>query len=120
MDPQAETQTKVIEEQISDRQLQYEKGVDDRFESIEKQLALQPTKEEFETMIAGLASKDDIATFNSYVHRFYLGVEILGKSSKWAVYTVITLGSIAAGVIFLKNAIIWIIALFGVAITRVR
>lgn len=120
MDPQAETQTKVIEEQISDRQLQYEKGVDSRFEAIEQQLALQPTKEEFGKMLEGLATKDDIALFNSYAHRFTLGVEILTKSSKWILYAVITVGGLAAGLLFLKSIFVWFIGLFGVAITKVK
>lgn len=120
METQTETQTKVVEEQAPDRQLQYEKGVNDRFEAIEKQLALQPTKKEFSVMLAGLATKEDIALFNTYAHRFTLGVEILGTSSKWILGAVIAVGGIAAGFIFIKNFFVFALGLLGVAITRVK
>lgn len=120
MEPQTETQTKIVEEQVPDRQLLREQQVDERFEKIEAQLALQPTKDEFSKMLDGLATKDDIAMFNNYAHRFTLGVEILGKSSKWILYTVITIGGVAAGFIFIKNFFVWILGTVGIAITHVK
>ena len=108
-----ETQMKTIVEEIPDRQIQREQDVDARFEKIESRLANQPTKDEFNKAIEGLATKDDIATFNSYAHRFTLGVEILGKSSKLILYAVITIGGLAAGILFLKNALLAVLAWAG-------
>lgn len=90
-----------------------EKEVDERFEKIEGQLALQPTKDEFEAMLEGLATKKDMELFNSYAHRFTLGVEILGKSSKWIVVAVITIGGIGAGFLVIKNGLILLLAWLG-------
>lgn len=115
-----ETQETTKVETVPDRVLERERSVDDRFEKIEAQLANQPTKEEFEKMLEGLATKKDIELFNTYAHRFTLGVEILGKSSKWILYTVITIGGVAAGVIFIKNGFVWVATMFGIAITRVK
>jgi hypothetical protein len=108
-----ETQLKTVVEQVPDRQLQREQDIDARFEKIEARLDNQPTKEEFNKAIEGLASKNDIALFNSYAHRFTLGVEILGKSSKWVLFAVITIGGLAGGLLFIKNGFIAAIALFG-------
>lgn len=120
MEPQTETQEKTVVEQVPDRQIQREQDVDARFEKIEAQLALQPTKDEFEKMLGGLATKEDIALFNTYAHRFTLGVEILGTSSKWILGAVIAVGGIAAGFIFIKNFFVFALGVLGVAITRVK
>lgn len=64
-------------------------------------------------MLEGLATTKDMEIFNSYAHRFTLGVEILGKSSKWLVIAVITLGGIGAGVLVIKNSLILILAWLG-------
>lgn len=113
MDNNTETQETTKVETVPDRVIEREKAVDDRFETIEAQLKLQPTKEEFTKMLEGLATKKDIETFNTYAHRFTLGVEILSKSSKWVVVAVITLGGIGAGVLIIKNGFILILAWLG-------
>lgn len=98
---------------IPDRQLLREQEVDARFEKIEAQLSLQPTKEEFSNMLNVLATKEDIALFNNYAHRFTLGVEILGKSSKWILFTVITIGGLAGGALVIKSGFVTILGWFG-------
>lgn len=106
--PDVETQPKV-----SDRQLDREKAVDERFEKIEEQLSLQPTKAELEVMLSGVAKQEDIAKLNGYVHNFLLGVQILEKSSKWVLYAVITIGGIAGGIIVIKQGLVGILAWAG-------
>lgn len=113
MEPQTETQIKVVEEQVPDRQLQREQEVNDRFEKIENQLKLQPTKAEFEAMLGGLAKQSDIEIFNVYVKRFTLGVQILEKSSKWTLFAIVTVGGIAAGILVIKTAFITALGFFG-------
>lgn len=113
MESQTETQEKVVVEQVPDRQLQYEKTVNDRFEAIEKQLSMQPTKDEFATMLEGLANKEDVARLNTYVHNFSIGVQILEKSSKWVLFAVITVGGVAAGILVIKNGFIIILSWLG-------
>lgn len=108
-----ETQESTKVETVPDRVLEREKAVDERFEKIEAQLSNQPTKGEFEAMLKGLATKKDIDLFNTYAHRFTLGVEILGKSSKWIVLAVITLGGVAGGLLILKNSFIVVLGWIG-------
>lgn len=89
----------------TERQILREQEVDKRFEKIEKQLELQPTKAELEAMFSGVAKQEDIEKFNGYVKKFILGIEILGQSSKWLLYAIITIGGIAGGVLVIKNGL---------------
>lgn len=118
MEPQTETQVKIVEEQVPDRQLLREKEINDRFETIEKQLSLQPTKDELKEMLSGVASKEDVARLNNYVHNFSLGVQILEKSGKWVLFAVITIGGVASGILILKNGFIIALGWFG--FTQIR
>ena len=96
-----ETQIKVVEEQVPDRQLQYEKGVDERFDRIEKQLAEQPTMAQFTAALAGLAKTEDIARLNNIVHNFTIAAQVLSVGSKWTSRFLIALATtfIAIGII---------------------
>jgi hypothetical protein len=108
-----EIKTHVTIEEVSDRQIRREDEVDKRFGQIEEKLANQPTNEEFANAIAGLANKEDVARLNNYVHNFTLGVQVLEKSSKWLLYSVMTIGGLAAGFLVLKNVFVFLIGLLG-------
>lgn len=113
MEPQTETQEKVIVEQVPDRQLEREAIVDARFEKIEAQLSLQPTKAEFETMLNGLAKQSDISRLNNIVHTFTIGAQIIEKSSKIVFYAIVGVGGVVAGILVIKNGFILLLAWLG-------
>lgn len=113
MEPQTETQIKVVEEQVPDRQLEREKAVDERFETIEAQLKLQPTKEEFEAMLGGLAKQSDIARLNNIVHTFTIAAQVVEKGSKLIFYTIVGVGGVVAGILVIKNGFILVLGYLG-------
>lgn len=113
MDDSAETQEKVIVEQVPDRQLLREQDVDRRLDELTTKVANQPTKEEFDKAIEGLANKADVAKLNNYVHSFLLGVQVLEKSSKWVLYAIIFIGGLAGGLLIIKNGFVLILGWLG-------
>lgn len=113
MEPIVETQEKTVIEQVSDRQLQREQDIDRHFAEIDVKLANQPTKDELAVALAGLANKNDVERLNNYVHNFTLGVQVLEKSSKWILLSVITIGGLAAGLLIIKNIFVVFIGWLG-------
>lgn len=113
MEPQTEIQEKVIVEPVPDRQLLREQEVDNRFEKIETQLALQPTKEEFEQMLSGLAKQSDIARLNNIVHTFTIAAQVVEKGSKLIFYTIVGVGGVVAGILVIKNGLILVLGYLG-------
>lgn len=60
--------------------------------------------------LEGLASKEDVARLNNFVHTFTLGVQILTGGWRWLIYGFITIGAVAGGVLILKG---WLIGFLG-------
>lgn len=84
-----------------ENQTDREKAIDERFEKIEAQLSLQPTLEQFNLAIAGLAKTEDIARLNNIVHNFTIAAQLLEAGSKWAYRALLVIAAmvVAFGVI---------------------
>lgn len=106
-----ETKVKEVVEQVSDRQLEREAAIDERFAKIEDQLSKQPTLEDFNAAMKRF--DEGMARLNNYVHNFMLGVQILEKGGKFAFYAVVTIGSVAGGIFAIKSGFILLLAHFG-------
>lgn len=111
METPTETQVKVVEEQVPDRQLERERIIDERFQNIEERLNKQPTLEDFNAAMKRF--DEGMARLNNYVHTFTLGVQILEKSSKWVLYAIITIGGVAGGILVIKSAFVGLLGWLG-------